>query len=498
MPLPWPEASKLPFVPPAAPGPVLVEQPGGGGGGLSAAIEAHGLGASSIILEADTKLGGATALSAGVFYAAGTSVQRARGITNDTPDAMFEYVMTLNEWALRPDLIRLMCDRSGETLEWLMKLGAEFPPEWLVCSGAESIPRGHPSKGAGGGIAEALINAAGALGIDTALGTRVQSLIIEDGRVVGVHTKDLAHGNEMDLFAPSVIIATGGFGNSPEMIRRLFPTAAYHGDRVWAVHDPAPFILGDGIKLGESAGANIVGKDSGLLLPTSGFGKYVEAFLPPWIVLVNKEGRRFVSEVATYSVLGYLINEQTEQRAFAIFDETALTEASGNTKYSDPYNSGLPMPTWEREMILDQVKTGKVKVGKSLAELSRQFGIDAVALEETARLYSEDCDAGCDSYFFKSAPKYFPIRNPPFYAIEVRASIIGVTGSGLDIDRHARVLDQHQRPIPGLYAAGEVLGCIHGKRYAGGGMAIGNAVIFGRIAGQSAANESLSLNGKRE
>lgn len=454
---------------------------GGGGGGLAAAITAHDRGASCVILEADGQLGGATAQSAGVFYAANTSVQRAAGITHDTPDAMFEYVMTLNQWALRPDLIRLMCDQSGPAIQWLIELGAEFPPQWLVPSGAESIPRGHPSKGAGGGIAESLINAAGARGIDTAVGTRVQKLLFEGGRVTGVEAEG------MQLRAPAVIITTGGFGNSPEMIRRLYPTAAYHGDRVWAVHDRVPFILGDGIKLAENVGAGIVGRDSGLLLPTSGFGKYVEAFLPPWIMLVNTQGRRFVSELASYSVLGYLMNEQPEQRAVAIFDATALKDASGNTKYSDPYNSGLPMPTWEQPMLLDQHLRGLVKSANTLAELAALCGVDAAALDQTVQVYNADCDSGTDRHYFKRAPRLFPIRSAPFYGVEVRASIIGVTGAGLDIDSETRVLDASQRPIPGLYAAGEVLGCIHGKRYAGGGMAIGNAVIFGRIAGETAS-----------
>lgn len=454
---------------------------GGGGGGLAAAITAHDLGASCIVLEADGQLGGATAQSAGVFYAAGTSVQRAAGIANDNADAMFEYVMTLNQGAVRPDLIRHLCEQSGPALEWLISLGTEFPPEWLVCSGAESVPRGHPSKGAGSGIAESLINAAGARGIDTAFGTRVQSLLVEDGRVVGVE----AEGTQ--LRAAAVIIATGGFGNSPEMIQRLYPTAAFHGDRVWAVHDRVPYILGDGITLAEAVGAGVVGIDSGLLLPTSGFGKYTEAFLPPWIVLVNAHGRRFTSELASYSVLGYLMNEQPGQRAIAVFDEVALREASGNTKYSDPYNSGLPMPTWEQPMLLDQLKQGRVKKDGTIAALAAQFGVDGAALEQTVRVYNEDCDAGRDTHFFKKAPKLFPIRNAPYYGVEVRASIIGVTGAGLDIDQQTRVLDAAQRPIPGLYAAGEVLGCVIGKRYAGGGMGIGNAVIFGRTAGAMAA-----------
>src|SRR5690606_28196852 len=92
---------------------------GGGGAGLAAAIEAARAGASVMVLEADTKLGGATAMSGGVFYAAGTSAQRAQGIEGDTADAMFEYIMALNQWALKADIIRHISDQSGPTLEWL-------------------------------------------------------------------------------------------------------------------------------------------------------------------------------------------------------------------------------------------------------------------------------------------------------------------------------------------------------------------------------------------
>ncbi|WP_225883293.1 FAD-dependent oxidoreductase [Sphingomonas aliaeris] len=454
---------------------------GGGGAGLSAAIEATEAGASCIVLEADTKLGGATALSAGVFYAANTSVQREAGIADDTADAMFEYVMAVNQWAVKPDIFRIICDESGPTIEWLRGLGTRFPPQFLVKSGVESVARGHSSEGAGGGIADALINKAGALGIETALDTRVERLLVEDGRVVGVRA------GGMDLRAPVIIVTTGGFGNSATMREKHFPSAAQHGEWTWAVHDPAPFILGDGLTMGEQVGAAIVGHDTGLVLPTSGVGKFVEAFLPPWVMLVNEEGRRFVPEVAAYTICGYLINEQTNAHAYAIFDEPTLIEASNDVSYLDPYNSGLATPTWEERTIRSRLTEGKVFSAPALEALGEQCGVDGVALAETARRYNEDIAEGIDRQYFKKAKKLFPVANAPFYAVEVRAAIIGVTGAGLDVDRECRVLDGEGRTIPGLYAAGEVLGVIHGRRYAGGGLSIGPAVILGRKAGQNAA-----------
>ncbi|TYC55230.1 FAD-dependent oxidoreductase [Zoogloea oleivorans] len=458
---------------------------GGGGAGLAAALMAHQQGASCIIVEADGKLGGATAQSGGVFYAAGTSVQRAAGIANDTPQDMYDYLMTLNRWKLRPDLIRYYAEHSAEALEWLISLGTEFPQEWLVKSGVDSVARGHSSQGAGSGIADALINAAGAKGIDTAVGSRVEELLFEDGRVVGIR----AAGAE--IHAPTVIITTGGFGNNPEMLQRLYPSAC-HGEWTWAVHKDVPYALGDGITLAEKLGAGVVGLDTGLVLPTSGFSKSLEAFLPPWIIAVNQEGSRFMSELSPYSVCGYLLNEQTGRRAWAIFDEKALVEASTNTKYLDPYNAGISIPTWEEPTLREQVKKGRVKVADSLQALAAQVGIDGLALEQTVAGYNADCDQGCDSMFFKKAPDYFPIRQAPYYAVEIRSAIIGLTAAGLDIDKQARVLDAHKQPIPGLYAAGEVLGCFHGERYGGGGLSIGNAVVFGRLAGTEAGRAAVA------
>lgn len=457
---------------------------GGGGAGLAAAILAREAGASCMVLEADKKLGGATALSAAVLYAAGTSVQRARGIAGDTADAMFHYMMTLAGWEADPRIVRILCDQSAPALEWLVGIGVEFPPEYLVCSGVDDTPRGHPSRGAGGSVAECLINTAGARGAEHALKTRVESLIVEKGRVVGVRAEGV------ELRAEAVIIATGGFGNNPQMIERLFPTAAQHGDWTYAVHFAAPFILGDGVTLGESVGAEIVGKDTGLLLPTSGLGKFVEAFLPPWIMLVNRNGKRFMNECAPYAVSGYIINAQPGQHGYAIFDEIALVEGSQDMRFADPYHSGAAMPTWEYNLLRKSIASGRILKADSIAQLANQIGIPAGALESSVERYNGYCEAGKDCEFFKETERYFPLRNPPYYAREVRASVIGQTGAGLNVNERAQVLDTLGHPIPGLYAAGEVLGCSCGKRYSGGGVGILNAMVFGRIAGREAASEA--------
>lgn len=454
---------------------------GGGGAGLSAGIMARQAGATVMVLEADIKLGGATAQSGGVIYACNTSVQKARGI-EDTADAMFDYMMTLSGWDTFPSNMRVLAEQSGSAVEWLIGLGVVFPADYLMCSGVESVPRGHPS----GGIAPSLINAAGVAGVEYALGTRVDKLLFENGRVTGISV------NGTELRAGAVIITTGGFGNSPEKIKDYYPTAAAHGDWTYAVHMHAPFILGDGIDLGKGVNAEIVGVDTGLLLPTSGLGKWIEAFLPPWIMLVNKRGVRFLDEAASYAISGYLINAQPDMHAFAIFDEPTLEVASQDLTYADPYHTGgTAMPTWEYNLLRQSIANGKIIKADTIPELAAKLGIDPERLTVTVRKYNDDCDNNCDTQFFKEMPDRFPVRNGPFYAREVRACVIGQTGAGLNINTDAQVLNEHGQIIPGLYAAGEVLGCGVGKRYFGGGMGICNAVVYGRIAGVQAAAEAL-------
>ncbi|MCB5945567.1 FAD-dependent oxidoreductase [Acidocella sp. KAb 2-4] len=457
---------------------------GGGGGGMTAALFAHAAGAKVMILEADKKLGGATQYSEGVVYAAGTSVQRAQGI-EDSAQAMFDYIMTLNAWQTRPDIIRLFAERSAMTIEWLISLGAKY--EWVVKSGVDTVPRGHCTVGAGAEIARLLSEAVGGQGIETVLATRVDSLIEENGAIVGVR----ASGAE--LRSKAVIITTGGFGNSPGMRAKYFPSVAQHGDIVYAVHNFAPFILGDGIKLGEAVGAAVTGHDTGLMLPSAALiPNAVEAFLPPWTMLVNDEGRRFMPENSPYAVSGYLINEQTRSHAWAIFDEKTMIEGSQDKRFSDPYHTGAESQTWDEALIRKHAATGKIKTAPTLEALADQLNIDRFALAETMRRYNEDAHAGQDSEWQKVSPKYFPLENGPFYAVEVRASVIGQTSAGLDIDTQGRVRDIHGRPLPGLYAAGEVLGCVQGKRYSGGGMGVGNALTFGRLAGEEAAKYAAS------
>lgn len=455
---------------------------GGGGAGLSAACHARMAGASVMVVEADSKLGGATALSSGVVYAAGTRVQQEAGI-QDSPEAMYQYMMALNQWSIRPALAKVMADSGASIIDWLIELGNEFPPHLIVESGVGGCPRGHQCIGGGVGIIQLMVNAAGALGVETALGSRVSDLIVENGRVCGLRSEGV------ELRAKAVVVTTGGFGNNPEMIKRLWPTAAAHGSRIFSIYAAVPYNMGDGILLGEKVGAQLTGIDNGLLVPSPNFAPNLEAFLPEWAMVVNRDGHRFIPEDASYAVSGYLLNEQPEMRCFAIFDEPAMLEACADENVVKHYVNDPGSDSWRIAAIRKNVEIGRVKVADSIEELARRSDISPAGLAASVKRYNRYADQGEDPEFFKKARKIYPIRTGPFFAVEIRASAIVSCHAGLDIDDHGRVRDRFGEPIAGLYAGGEVLGCTLGRRYIGGGIGIANALIFGRLAGKTAAQD---------
>ena len=188
---------------------------GGGGAGLAAALAARGSGASVLILEAGERAGGSSAMSGGVVYAAGTSVQRAAGIS-DSADAMYEYYMTLNQWNLEPYLVRRLADESAEVVEWLIELGVEFRPERLYCAGVESVPRGHMTEGAGFALFQRLEQTAAAQGVEMVLRTRVTGLVRDDERrVIG------ARAGDTQVRAGAVVMACGGIGGNARIVARV-------------------------------------------------------------------------------------------------------------------------------------------------------------------------------------------------------------------------------------------------------------------------------------
>lgn len=447
---------------------------GGGGAGMTAALTAARQRSRVLLVEIGERLGGSTALSGGVYYAAGSSVQRAKGIT-DTPGAAYIYYMALAQHKVEASLVRRFCDEGADGLEWLISLGVEFPPEGLYISGVDGIARGHSPNGAGAAIAQALEAAISRGSVDVALHTQVDRLIQDgDGAVCGIVVgKD-------QVTCRAVVIACGGFGANEELLSQYYPRAAAQGRSAWYIG--AKTNRGDGLVLGQAVGADITGFNRGLLLVTPGFARDLEVFLPGWLVYVNRHGRRFINELTEYAVVSAVVFEQPAGECFAVFDEESRAHAPRNIEAGD-----YPLPSWEAETLASNAARGRIVRADTIRTLACAAGIRADALEATIEKYNRNCDDGEDIDYFKSPANLRPVRKPPFYAVRMRPAIICLTSAGLRIDRDAHVLNVANRPIPGLFAAGETTGGILGDCYVGGGNSITNAIVFGRIAGRNAA-----------
>ncbi|MFN0096990.1 MAG: FAD-dependent oxidoreductase [Dehalococcoidia bacterium] len=444
---------------------------GSGAAGLAAAVTAHDEGARVLVLEADNIVGGSSRLSGGHFYAAGTSVQKASGVSDDTPDAMFSYFMTLNQWKIEPAVARRYCDLATPTFEWLRELGVVYKPERVYISGIDTVPRGHPPEGEGLAVVKVLDAERIKRNIDLALMTPAEGLVTnEEGLIAGVK----AGGEE--IRAPVVIIASGGFGHNKEFLAKYWPDSQMGGDWAWAISGPKA--MGDGLVLGESVGGTIAGHNRGLLLLTPGFARDLEVSAAPWTMLVSREGRRFCAETVPYTVSAGLF-KRNGGLGYAIFDEP-LRQAAAHG------------PSFNADNLQARADEGRIIRAHTIKDLAAQAKINPRALEGTLEKYNADCAAGKDSSFFKDPKWLKPIATPPFYAVEIRPAIIAWTGTGLRIDPEARVIGGDERAIAGLYAAGETVGTFHGDIYIGGGGSYGPAVTFGRVAGANAAKEALA------
>lgn len=449
---------------------------GAGGAGLSAAVTAARQGARVLILDSDKQVGGSSRLATGVLYAAGTSVQRAKGIS-DNADAMFHYCMVLNAYNIQPSLIRTLCDRSADAVEWLISLGVEFRPEDLYVAGVDTVARGHRAANNGAEIIQALDQAASLAGVTVSLSTRVRKLLTDgDGRVTGIEV------DGEQVRSGAVVVTTGGFGNNPEMLARYYPEASAC-ESLWYIG--TPHARGDGLTLGTSAGADLGGFDQGLLEISPQMVKELDSYLPGWLIFVNRDGRRFIRETGAYAVMSGLVLKQVGKEAFVIFDEAARASAKIIVTYK-------PLaPSWTADRLAEFIKEGKIEQGNTIEELAEKVGIRTSTLVTTIENYNADCEAGQDSTFFKDPAYLKPIRKPPFYARRIRPGLISLTAAGLRIDRHARVLNEADRPITGLFAAGETTSVLP-ARYMAGGASLSNNTVFGRIAGEGAARHAMS------
>jgi len=292
------------------------------------------------------------------------------------------------------------------------------------------------------------------------LNSTVTSILNEGGKAVGVVVSG-PNGN-YSISAKAVIVATGGFGANPELVESLNTNLAGFGT---TNHAGA---TGDAFDLVKPFDAAVVDMAQIQTHPTVVPVKNLmitEAVRGNGAIMVNREGKRFGSEMATRDVMSAAVLDQTGDTAYLLFDQGIRESLKAIEGYA---------------------KQGLLTEGATVAELAEKLSMPADVLEATVNTYNEYQAAGNDAEFGRKGSEMpRPIATGPFYAVEVGPAIHHTMG-GLKINTNAEVLNNAGAVIPGLYAAGEVTGGIHGNNRLGGN-AVADITVFGKIAGANAA-----------
>lgn len=433
---------------------------GAGAAGMTAAITAHDAGAKVILLEKQPITGGNSMLAAGGMNAAETRFQNTKGI-KDSVELMYQDTMKGGKNMGDPALVRILAQNSSGSVDWLTSIGADISDVGRM--GGASVNRTHRPTGGhavGAHIANVLRKNAADRKIDIRVNSKVVK-IIEDkqGRVTGVVVEG-KHSGSYTIKAKAVVLTAGGFSANPEKV------AFYRPEFKGMTTSNQPGATGDGLELGEKAGAELKDMKEIQIHPTVAAGSRIlitEAVRGNGAILVNHEGKRFVNELTTRDKASAAILQQTGKSAYLVFDEGVRK----SLKQIDGY--------FHLELV---------KEGATIKDLAAALKMPAATLETTIDTYNKAVDAKNDSEF-KRPDMPRALRTAKYYAIEIKPGVHYTMG-GLKINTDTQVIAKDGKPIAGFYAAGEVTGGVHGANRLGGN-SISETITFGRIAGANAA-----------
>ena len=431
---------------------------GAGGAGMTAAINTAQAGKDVILLEKMPYAGGNTTKATGGMNAAETHYQAEQGI-DDSVEQFVEDTMEGGHNINDKDLVTTLAENSAEAIDWLDSIGAPLPK--VSFSGGATNARIHaPEDGSGVGayLVTSLLKKMDELDINVMYDTKATSLISKDGTVTGVKAE--SKDTEYTINAKAVILATGGFGNNEDMI------VQYRKDLKGTVTTSAPGITGDGIVMAEDVGADLVDIEQIQLHPTveqKTSMLITESVRGDGAILVNQDGKRFTDELLTRDVVSAAELEQPGSYAYIIFDQRLRDGLKAIEKY---------------------VSTGITVQGDTIEELAEKIDVDPATLAETLKNWNQYVADQNDPDFGRTTGMDQDLSQAPFYAIKIAPGIHHTMG-GVHIDTDAQVIDKDGNPIPGLFAAGEVVGGVHGGNRLGGN-AVADIVVFGKIASESA------------
>ena len=297
---------------------------GAGGAGLAAALSAVESGASRVVvLEAAANPGGTTAVSAGSFLAAGTPWQAAAGVAGDTAEAMLDHFLTASAFDADVGVVHELCRSAAPTLAWLVGHGASLAPGGPNRAGRESAPRSHRFAGEGKGLTDALITAAAAAGVEIRCRQRVRQLLVDGDGVLGATTDDGS------VRAKAVVLATGGFAHDGELVRRHLGEAVLWPEST-ATSPAVETARGDGLRMTLELGCRPVARGGTVVRLNPSFPTG-DLYLPPWLLLVDQWGNRFVDESAPPQMFADALAARGG-RCWAVFDK------KGRAAFSAPRN----------------------------------------------------------------------------------------------------------------------------------------------------------------
>lgn len=432
---------------------------GAGGAGLAAAIEGVQNGAKVIVLEKMGVAGGNTTSATGGLNAAETKIQKELGI-EDTKEQFYADTMKGGYNKNDPALVRKMVDKAAETVDWLMSFGVDLSDVGKM-AGSTNKRTHRPQGGAavGAHMVSVMETEALKIGVDLRKNSKVIDIIKEENKPAGVVVE--TNGQRYTIAAKAVIIATGGFGANPDMVVKYKPELEGFGT---TNHKGA---TGDAFAWIEKFGGALTQMDEIQTHPTvvPGNGLMItEAVRGNGAIMVNREGNRFCSEMATRDVMSKAILNQTGKTAYLVFDMGVRKSLKAIEGY---------------------VKQGLLTEGETPEALAQKLGIPAESFASTIASYNQIQASGNDAEFGRKASEMpRPLTEGPYYAVEVGPAIHHTMG-GIKITPNAEVLDTNGNVIPGLYAAGEVTGGVHGGNRLGGN-AVADICVYGKIAADSA------------
>ena len=486
---------------------------GAGGAGMTAAITAADAGATVIVLESQAIVGGNSARSTGGMNAAKTEWQDAntfdqaagveatlKKVPNypDNEEIQALGAVVAEQWAAyqanpegyfdttelfrldtmigggginNPELVKTLTENSAAAIEWQGSLEPEIVLHNVAAFGGASVKRIHRPVDADGKVLSVGAYVVPLLkenldsrdSIQLLLNTRATEILMdEDGSACGVAAVG-ASGETVTVYADAVVIASGGFGANNDMIASIRP------ELDGFITTNAPGIQGQGIVMAQAVGADTVDLEQIQLHPTvhvegANAVLITEGLRGDGAILVNQEGQRFYDEVSTRDKVSAAEFEQTGGYAWLIVD----------SRMSDASN-----------VIQGYINKGYAETGETYEALAEAIGAPADVLAATMADWNEKVATKSDPDFGRVSFAN-PLDQAPYYAIKVQPGIHHTMG-GIKINSAAQVVNTEGNVIAGLFAAGEVTGGVHGNNRLGGN-AVADFTIFGRIAGQSAAD----------